>query len=210
VDNEGGTITTCRIGKSREAFYQVSGDFTVEPLAKDLQPVILETLRKHGKDRQRKSVLSPLMTVWLTLGLPLRRELSYHGVLDWLLSGFRALGWNLPRLSVDDGAITHARKRIGVAVFFDLFKASAAIADKVRADFHGLVSIAIDGTTMTMPDTPENLLEFGKPGSGRGIAVFPQARLVGFVATAVQALVDVALGPCCGRRGPASGRLASS
>ncbi len=46
------------IGKAREAFKQVSGDFTVEPLAKDLQPVILETLRKHGKDRQRKSVLS--------------------------------------------------------------------------------------------------------------------------------------------------------
>jgi hypothetical protein len=100
---------------------------------------------------------------------------------------------------VEDGAITHARKRIGVAVFCDLFKASAAIAGKVGADFHGLVSIAIDGTIMTMPDTPGNLLEFGKPGSGRGIAAFPQARLVGLVATAVQALVDVALGPCCGK-----------
>ena len=187
------------IGKARESFKHVSEDFTVEVLARDLQPVILETLRKHGKDRQRKSVLSPLLTVWLTLGLPLRRELSYHGVLDWLVSGLRSLGWNLPRRSVKDGAITHARKRMGVAVFLDLFKASAEIAGKVRADFHGMVSVAVDGTTMTMPDTKLNLLEFGKPRSGRGVAAFPQVRLVGLVATSVQALVGVAAGPCCGK-----------
>jgi len=187
------------IGKLRETFKLVSRDFTVEPLAKDLQPVILETLRKHGKDRQRKSVLSPLLTVWLTLGLPLRRELSYHGVLDWLVSGLRALGWDLPRRSVQDGAITHARKRIGVPVFHDLFTASAEIAGRVRADFHGLLSLAVDGTVATMPDTSTNLAEFGKPRSGRGVAAFPQVRMVGLVATAVQAVVDVALGPCCGK-----------
>jgi len=187
------------IGKAREGFKHVSEEFTVEPLAKDLQPVILETLRKHGKDRQRESVLSPLLTVWLTLGLSLRRELSYHGVLDWLVSGLRSLGWNLPRRYVKDGAITHARKRMGVAVFRDLFKASAEKAGKVLADFHGFVSMAVDGTSMTMPDTKVNLQEFGKPRSGRGIAAFPQVRLVGLVATAVQALVDVALGPCCGK-----------
>jgi len=187
------------IGKAREAFKHVSEDFTVEALGKDLQPVILETLNKHGKDRQRKSVLSPLLTVWLTLGLVLRRELSYHGVLDWLVSGLRSLGWNLPRRHVKDGAITHARKRIGVAVFYDLFRASVQIAGEVRADFHDLVSMAVDGTSMTMPDTKVNLLEFGKPGSGRGIAAFPQVRLVGLVATAVQTLVDVAVGPCCGK-----------
>jgi len=187
------------IGKAREGFKHVSEDFTVEPLAKDLQPVILETLKKHGKDQQRESVLSPLLTVWLTLGLVLRRELSYHGVLDWLVSGLRSLGWDLPRRSVADGTITHARKRMGVAVFLDLFKSSAEIAGKVRADFHGLVSMAIDGTSMTMPDTKVNKLEFAKPRSGRGIAAFPQVRMVGLVATAVQAVVDAAIGPCCGK-----------
>ena len=187
------------IGKVQETFKLVSRNFTVEVLGKDLQPAILETLRRHGKDRQRQSVLSPLLTVWLTLGLSLRRELSYHNVLDWLVSGLRSLGWNLPRRPVQDGAITHARKRLGVAVFRDLFQASAEIAGKVRANFHGLVSIAVDGTSATMPDTKENLREFGKPRSGRGIAAFPQARLVGLVATAVQAVVAAAFGPCGGK-----------
>ena len=50
-----------------------------------------------------------------------------------------------------------------------------------------------------MPDTIQNVLEFGKPRSGRGIAAFPQVRLVALVATAVQAIVDVAFGPCCGK-----------
>ena len=97
------------IGKIDGVFKRVSKDFTVEPLAKDLQPVILESLRKHGKDKQRQSVLSPLLTVWLTLGLPLRRELSYHGVLDWLVSGLRALGWDLPRRTPRQGWRDHSR-----------------------------------------------------------------------------------------------------
>jgi len=177
----------------------VAENFVVEALAKDLQPKILEILKKHGKDRQRKSPLSPLLSVWLILCLPLRRELSYPNVLDWLLSGQRAAGWKIPRHPVTDGAISHARERVGVDPLKDVFQASAAIAAKPKPDFHGLVSMAVDGSQLTMPDTPENAVEFGKPRSGRAVGAFPQVRLVGLVATALQAMVDVAFGPCWGK-----------
>ena len=49
----------------------VAENFVVEALAKDLQPKIVEIIKKHGKDRQRKSPLSPLLSVWLILSLPL-------------------------------------------------------------------------------------------------------------------------------------------
>jgi len=177
----------------------VAENFVVEALAKDLQPRIVEILKKHGKDRQRKSPLSPLLSVWLILSLPLRRELSYPNVLDWLLSGQRAAGWKIPRHCVTDGAISHARERVGVDPLKDLFQASVEIAAKPKADFHGLVSMAVDGSQLTIPDTPENALEFGKPRSGRAVGAFPQVRLVGLVATTVQVMIDAAFGPCWGK-----------
>lgn len=177
----------------------VAENFVVEALAKELQPKIVEILKKHGKDRQRKSPLSPLLSVWLILSLPLRRELSYPNVLDWLLSGQRAAGWKIPRHSVTDGAISHARKRVGVDPLKDIFQASVEIAAKPKADFHGHTSMAIDGSQLTMPDTPENAVEFGKPRSGRAVGAFPQVRLVGLVATALQVMVDATFGPCWGK-----------
>ncbi|MHC4407228.1 MAG: IS4 family transposase [Planctomycetota bacterium] len=186
-------------GRLFQELEDVSGNFTVEAVANDFQPKIEESLKKHEKDGQRKSKLSPLLTVWVILVLPLRRDLNYHNVLSWLLSGLRSLGGNIPRDPVEDGAITHARKRIGVDVIRDLFYASRDVACQLVADFHGLVSIAIDGTTMTMPDTAANLKRFGKPCTGRGKAAFPQLRLVALVATAVHAISDMAFAPIRGK-----------
>jgi hypothetical protein len=140
-----------------------------------------------------------LLTVWLILALPLRRDLSYDNVLDWLLSGLRAAGWKIPRHPVTDGAISHARERIGVDVLRDTFYASVEIAAQLKPDFHGLTSAAIDGTQLTAPDTPQNAVEFGKPRSGRAVGAFPQVRMVGLVATASQAVLDAAFGPCWGK-----------
>ena len=187
------------IGIVTQGLQAVARNFTVEVLARDLQPEVLDALMRHDKDGQRESKLSPLLTVWLILMLPLRRELGYRNLLNWLVSGLRSLGWDIPRHSVAEGAITHARKRIGVGVIRDLFEASKKIVSDLKPDFHGLLSLAIDGTGLTMPDTPENVERFRKPGSGRGTSAFPQIRLVGLVAVVTQAIYDVAFGPFCGK-----------
>src|SRR5688572_5890004 len=83
--------------------------------------------------------------------------------------------------------------------FKDLFKKSADIACKAPAFFHGLVSLGVDGTQMTLPDTPQNAVRFGKPGVSRGVAAFPQIRVVGLVITALQSVQDLAFGPCWGK-----------
>ncbi|MBI4583965.1 MAG: transposase domain-containing protein [Planctomycetes bacterium] len=166
------------IGRIFKELKDFNGNFTLEALANHFQPRIPDVLRKHQKDRQRQSKLSPLLTVWLILTLPLRRELNYHNVLAWLLSGLRFLGGKIPRHPVQDGAITHARQLIGTALFRDLFAASRELACQPIRDFHGLTSVALDGTGLTMPDTPSNLERFGKPGTARGQAAFPQLRMV--------------------------------
>jgi Transposase DDE domain/Insertion element 4 transposase N-terminal len=197
TNDTGGSMNV--IDRLHSGLKAVAENFVVEALAKDLQPKIVEIIKKHGKDRQRKSPLSPLLSIWLILSLPLRRELSYPNVLDWLLSGQRAAGWKIPRHAVTNGAISHARERVGVDLVKDVFQASVEIARKPKADFHGFVSMAVDGSQLTMPDSPENSVEFGKPRSGRAVGAFPQVRLVGLVATALQAMADVAFGPCWGK-----------
>jgi hypothetical protein len=204
-------ITTARealmavIGKIAESLQAAAATFTVEALAKDLQPEVQAALIKHGKAAQRQSKLSPLLTVWFVLALPLRRELGYHNLLSWLLSGLRALAWDIPKKPLADGAVTHARKRIGVGVIRDLFEASKNIGGGLKPDFHGFLSLAIDGTGLTMPDTPKNLERFGKPGTNRGVPAFPQMRLVALVAVATQAVFDVAFAPY---RGKGTGEIA--
>lgn len=186
------------IGKLAGGLQSASSHFTIEALAIDMQPQIDRALMAHDKHRQRKSKLSPTLTVWFILTLALRRELGYQNLLNWLVSGLRSLGWNISRKPVADGAVTKARKRIGVDVIRDLFVASKDIVSELKADFHGLSSLAIDGTTLTMPDTHANAQRFGKPGNGR-TAAFPQTRLVALVAVATQAVFDIAFGPYCGK-----------
>lgn len=187
------------IGKLAGGLQSVANSFSIEVLAKDIQPEIDAALMRHGKNRQRQSKLTPRLTVWLILTLPLRRDLGYLNLLNWLVSGLRNLRSGIPRKSVAEGAITHARKRVGVDVIRDLFVASKDIVSQLKPDFYGLLSLAIDGTCLTMPDTPKNTKHFRKP-SGRGTGAFPQMRLVAVVATATQTIFDVAFGPYCGKK----------
>jgi hypothetical protein len=173
--------------------------FTVEVFGREVQPMIEDALRKHGKQRQRNRKLGPVLTVWLILGLCLRREISYKNVLSWLLSGLRSRGLRGPRNPVAQGAITRGRRRIGVDVVRSLFYGTALKAAELAPDFYGLLSLAFDGTTMTMADTAQNSQRFGRPGTGREKAAFPQARVVAMVATAVHAVYDIAIGPFVGK-----------
>jgi len=144
------------IGKLEQDLKDLSGDFTLEALAEEVEPALDAALEKHGKDKQRKSKLSPRLVVWLTLALCLMRPLSYLNVLGRVLSGLRRRFPGLERSPVTDGAITHARKRLGVGVIRDLFEHTARKAAEVEPDFHGLVSVIVDGSLLTAPDTPAN------------------------------------------------------
>ena len=189
------------IGPLDQDLKELSASFTVEALAEEFQPAIEETLRKHQKDRQRKSVLTPLLTTWLILSLPLQRALGYLGVLGWLLSGLRHRFPGIDLRPVTDGAVKHARKRLGVGVVRDLFQWSTRKAAAVLPDFHGLISVIIDGSILTAPDTPENAVRWGKPTASlrRGTAGFPQVRLVGLLVASCHVMLDAVLGPSRGK-----------
>ena len=55
----------------------------------------------------------------------------------------------------------------------------------------------LDGTCLEVPDTPENAVAFGGPGSGRGEGggAFPRVRVVGLVEAGPHAIIDAVQGP---------------
>ena len=146
-------------------------------LGEQLKTIIEESLRECGKADYRKgTILTPMFSVFVVLGLAIRRDLSYPHVIDWLVSGLRWLSCCLPPKLVQEGALSHARKRLGIEAFRRIFHKMVACQKTLPKDFHGLTSTAFDGTGATMPDTQENRERFGLPSGGRGAGGYPQLR----------------------------------
>jgi hypothetical protein len=61
--------------------------------------------------------------------------------------------------------------------------------------WHGLLVCAIDGTIMTVPDSPANLTRFTKGGGHHGGTGYPQARLLALVACGTRTIIDAVFGP---------------
>lgn len=185
-----------------EAFAHIGDDFSLAPFDTLLSPLIAETLVEQGKDKYRKgTILVPKLLVWLVLVLTLRRDLNYHKALNWLVSGFRWLTDLLPAEAriVADGAISHARVKLGWRVFRVLLDKLVAAAPPPRPDFHGRVTGVFDGSTATMPDTEANIAAFGKPKARKNQAAFPQVRLMALLAVSVRSILDVAFAAYCGK-----------
>ena len=167
------------IKSAAEALKQVGSSFKLEPFGTIIQPIIEDVLAEHKKDKYRKgTILTPLIMVWLVLTLTLRRDINYPKTLNWMVSGLRWLCLDLPAKLVKDGAISHARVKLGVPVFRDIFYKFILSFTLIQPDFYGWATVMFDGTAMTMPDTKSNRDKFGKPKSNKGSGAFPQIRAV--------------------------------
>ena len=192
----------------RGAFAQVGASFSFAPFSGILQPFVVEALAELSQDHYRTgTILTPVLLVWLVLTLTLRRDLNYHKALNWMVSGLRWLQSLLPAQShiVKDGTVSHARVKLGVDVFRLLFHKLAAAIWPIAPDFHlpaqasGLVSVAFDGSTGTMPDTRPNRDQFGRLSSRSGYAAFPQMRMMVLMALSVRIIFDLAYAPYAGK-----------
>jgi len=190
------------INPSMKEVLENGKEFAFAPFEPIIQPIIQEVLKEHQKDKLRKgTILSPYVLVWLCFGLVLRRSLNCKKVLDWLFSGFRWKYLNLSGHIVKDGTISHARLKMGCAVFRSIFNKFVSIfKDTAPPDFHGFKTVMFDGVSLTTPDTESNLERFGKHQSGRGQSGFPQIRMVALMMLDSRRIIDVEYAPCKGKK----------
>ena len=156
-------------------------------------------LAETGRGSQRQRQLPAHVVVYYVIALALFMSVSYGEVLQCLLEGLSWLGLPPDRVrTTGRSGISQARARLGPEPMRRIFEAVAKpIATKrTRGAFYREWRVvAIDGTTLDVPDTTENEKEFGRPGVARGKSGFPQLRAVFLAEVGTHAFFHVEAGP---------------
>jgi hypothetical protein len=153
----------------------------------------------------RERIFTPAVTLWTFLSQVLDADHCCRQAVARLLAWRTATG--LPPCSADTGAYCKARGRLPEAMLRDLtYQTGRDLMDKADEEWlwKGRRVKVVDGTGLSMPDTPENQRAY--PQSSRipaGVG-FPVMRLVVVFSLAVGTVLDAALGPF---RGKGSGEL---
>ncbi|MEU3221510.1 IS4 family transposase [Streptomyces sp. NPDC006971] len=153
-----------------------------------------EALRATGRVQERLRDLPSRVVVYLLLAACLFPEVGYLGVWRKLTGALAGLPLAAPSAS----ALAQARRRIGATPLrwlFDLLKGPVAGPGTPGAWWHGLMVVALDGTTMTVPDSPAVLTRFTKQAGNHGGTGYPQVRLLALVACGTRTLIDAVFGP---------------
>jgi hypothetical protein len=99
-------------------------------------------------------------------------------------------------------ALCEARKRLGIAPMRLLAEQAIQLQGKPTtpgAFYRGMRTMALDVFIVDVPDSPAHVRAFGRPGSSRAPAAFPQARVLALCETGSHVLWRCLIKPCsCG------------
>ena len=129
------------------------GELTQQVPFEMVDAVLADT---HTVQRRIRN-LPARVVVYLLLAGCLFAECGYRQVWHRLAAGLDGL--DIP--AVTEAALSQARRRLGPAplrALFDLLRGPAATTESLR--WRGLLLCAIDGTIMSVPDSPANLTVF--------------------------------------------------
>ena len=139
---------------------------------------VQEALLATGTATLRRRRLPAEQIVWLVIGMALMRNDSIERVVAMLDLALPATGGQTPAKS----SLTQARSRLGEDPLAHLFVSTAATWATQSAERHtwrGLQLYGVDGSTLRVPDSPENRAAFhGQPEGGRAGGAYPALRLV--------------------------------
>jgi len=157
---------------------------------------VQEALLATGTATVRRRRLPAEQVVWLVIGMSLIRNDSIERVVT-------TLDLALPSKSnatAAKSALAQARQRLGEEPMACLFATTAErwVDERASKDrWRGLALYAVDGTTLRVPDTPENWAAFGgQNGNGfRAGSSYPQVRVVALMAVRSHMISSFRFGP---------------
>lgn len=159
-------------------------------------------LRDMGREEQRSRLLPARLVTYYVMAMALFSQAGYEEVMRSLVEGLSwESGWRQRWTVPSQPAISQARARLGSEPLAELFaRACVPLAepDTAGSFWRGRRLVSMDGSTLDAADTPANVAEFGKPGSGRGTGegAFPQLRVVALAECGTHAMFAAAFGPC--------------
>lgn len=180
----------------RSQFLQGSDLPLSDVLSKAVLMQALDAIDSCWKQR----IYTPMVTLWVFLGQVLSADHSCRSAVTRLIADRVANG--LSRCSSATGAYCQARKRLSEK-FFSIMACGTgkALESKVDSGWHwkGRHVYMFDGSTVSMPDTPQNQKEYPqiynqKPGVG-----FPLARMGVVISLACGAVLDLRISAYSGK-----------
>jgi hypothetical protein len=180
---------------------RLSDRIAIGVLTATFPPAVVDrVVAETGRTQQRHRLLPARVVVYLVLALALFSGQAYEEVARLLTEGLawarRWRGaWQVPTTK----AITRARQRLGAEPLRRLFAEVArplATQGTQGAWYRGWRVLAVDGTTLDVPDSPANAQAFGRPATHRGErTAFPQVRVLGLAECGTHAIIAAVLGP---------------
>lgn len=177
------------------------GDQSGLPFLDLLSPASVDQACREREHPWRERIYTP----WVTLGIFLSQVLSDDQSCDDAVEHLQKFRYDrgLPAVAPGTSSYCEARGRLPESLVWDLVRRTGrAVHQRARVAwlFHGRSVQVVDGTTVTMPDTPENQAAYPQLGSQAPGAGFPIARLLVVFSLAVGTVLEATLGPYQGKQ----------
>lgn len=150
----------------------------------------------------RERLFPPTETLSLFLAQAMSTDRSCQKAVNE--AAIKRLACGLPNCSTHTGAYCRARQRLPVSMVSALSRQAGRMMTEQapRAwQWRGRPVRLVDGTMISMPDTPANQRCYPQPNSQKPGLGFPLCRLVGIVCLSSGAVLDAAIGPYNGKGG---------
>lgn len=171
----------------------------LEALARVISPAVIDTvLQECGAGERRTRKLPSVVTLLFCIAMNLYAGDGLAHVYRRLVLGLRWIWPSPAAIRVSAGALCQARYRLGARPLALLFRRVChplATPATPGAYLSGLRLMALDGTTLDVPDTPANVCAFGRQPTPRGGCAWPRVQLVALSECGTHAICDAGIWP---------------
>jgi hypothetical protein len=155
--------------------------------------IVAKALTDHAVDWVDR-IYSPLVTLWVFLSQVLSQDHSCRAAVARLIA-HRVSRGQCP-CSAETSAYCQARKRLPEEFFSDVARQTGQALDHSAQErwlWKRRRVLVYDGSTVSMPDTPENQRAYPQPPQQRQGVGFPLARMAAFFSLSCGAVLDLAV-----------------
>ena len=174
----------------RRQFLQEGGLPFTDVLSESLVKQALTAVGARWLDR----IYSPLVTMWVFLGQALSEDHSCRNAVANLI--VHRISQGQKACSALTSAYCQARKRLPEKFFSEVARQTGQALDaSANPDWlwKGRRVLIFDGSTVSMPDTPENQRAYAQPGTQKPGLGFPMARIAALFSLSCGAVVDLGI-----------------